>query len=420
MKKLDIYLSFRQGLNLYDKVSLPVRDKFGLTFMEFIVIMFLANNREYKKASDIVEVLGIAKSHVSMTILSLEERGLLERTMDPCDKRSSILELKNTEAIVEEGRKAQNRFMDILLDGPLLFKLAVPTVVAQIINMLYNVVDRIYLGHIPGEGSLALTGVGVCFPIIMVVSAFSSLVASGGAPKASIAMGRGDKEEAEKILGSCFSFLFIISLVISVVLVLWNKPMLLTFGASENTIYYASSYMTIYASGTLFVQMTLGMNAFITAQGKTTVSMCVVVIGAVLNIILDPIFIFGFGMGVKGAALATIISQCVSSILCIAYISSDKSILRLKITRLKIVPSLLFSCLALGISTFIMQSTESIISVCFNSSLLKYGGDIAVGAMTISASVMQMGMLPLQGISQGAQPISSYSYGKGDKSEEVF
>ena len=198
--------------------------------------------------------------------------------------------------------------------GPLLFKLAVPTVVAQIINMLYNVVDRIYLGHIPGEGSLALTGVGVCFPIIMVVSAFSSLVASGGAPKASIAMGRGDKEEAEKILGSCFSFLFIISLVISVVLVLWNKPMLLTFGASENTIYYASSYMTIYASGTLFVQMTLGMNAFITAQGKTTVSMCVVVIGAVLNIILDPIFIFGFGMGVKGAALATIISQCVSSI----------------------------------------------------------------------------------------------------------
>ena len=299
--------------------------------------------------------------------------------------------------------------------GPLLFKLAVPTVVAQIINMLYNVVDRIYLGHIPGEGSLALTGVGVCFPIIMVVSAFSSLVASGGAPKASIAMGRGDKDEAERILGSCFSFLFIISLVISVVLVLWNKPMLLTFGASENTIYYASSYMTIYASGTLFVQMTLGMNAFITAQGKTTVSMCVVVIGAVLNIILDPIFIFGFGMGVKGAALATIISQCVSSILCIAYISSDKSILRLKITRLKIVPSLLFSCLALGISTFIMQSTESIISVCFNSSLLKYGGDIAVGAMTISASVMQMGMLPLQGISQGAQPISSYSYGKGDK-----
>ena len=291
--------------------------------------------------------------------------------------------------------------------GPLLFKLAVPTVVAQIINMLYNVVDRIYLGHIPGEGSLALTGVGVCLPIILVVSAFAALVASGGAPKASIAMGRGDNDEAERIIGSCLSFLIIISIVLSVVLVIWNRPMLLTFGASENTIDYASSYMTIYACGTIFVQMTLGMNAFITAQGKTTISMLTVVIGAVLNIILDPIFIFAFGMGVKGAALATILSQCVSSIWCIIYISSKKSLLRLKVKNMKIEPSLLFPCLALGISTFIMQSTESVISVCFNSSLLKYGGDIAVGAMTICTSVMQMGMLPLQGISQGAQPISS-------------
>ena len=294
--------------------------------------------------------------------------------------------------------------------GPLLFKLAVPTVVAQIINMLYNVVDRIYLGHIPGEGSLALTGVGVCLPIILVVSAFAALVASGGAPKASIAMGRGDNDEAERIIGSCLSFLIIISIVLSVVLVIWNRPMLLTFGASENTIDYASSYMTIYACGTIFVQMTLGMNAFITAQGKTTISMLTVVIGAVLNIILDPIFIFAFGMGVKGAALATIMSQCVSSIWCIIYISSKKSLLRLKVKNMKIEPSLLFPCLALGISTFIMQSTESVISVCFNSSLLKYGGDIAVGAMTICTSVMQMGMLPLQGISQGAQPISSYLF----------
>lgn len=299
--------------------------------------------------------------------------------------------------------------------GPLLFKLAVPTVMAQIINMLYNVVDRIYLGHIPGEGSLALTGVGVCLPIILVVSAFAALVASGGAPKASIAMGRGDNEEAEKILGSCFSFLIIISLVLSIVLVVWNRPMLLSFGASDNTIDYASSYMTIYALGTICVQMTLGMNAFITAQGKTTVSMLTVVIGAVVNIILDPIFIFAFGMGVKGAALATVISQGVSCVWCIVYITGEKSLLRLRVKNMRIVPSLLLPCLGLGISTFIMQSTESIISVCFNSSLLKYGGDIAVGAMTISASVMQMGMLPLQGISQGAQPISSYSYGKGDK-----
>lgn len=299
--------------------------------------------------------------------------------------------------------------------GPLLFKLAVPTVIAQIINMLYNVVDRIYLGHIPMEGSLALTGVGVCMPIILVVSAFAALVASGGAPKASIAMGRGDNEEAERILGSCFSFLIIISLVLSTVLVIWNRPMLLSFGASENTIDYASSYMTVYACGTIFVQMTLGMNAFITAQGKTNISMLTVIIGAVLNIILDPIFIFAFGMGVKGAALATIMSQCVSAIWCVIFISGKHSLLKLRLRNLRIVPSLLFPCLALGISTFIMQSTESIISVCFNSSLLKYGGDIAVGAMTICTSVMQMGMLPLQGISQGAQPISSYSYGAGNK-----
>ena len=299
--------------------------------------------------------------------------------------------------------------------GPLLFKLAFPTVIAQIINMLYNVVDRIYLGHIPMEGSLALTGVGVCMPIILVVSAFAALVASGGAPKASIAMGRGDNEEAERILGSCFSFLIIISLVLSTVLVIWNSPMLLAFGDSENTIDYASSYMTVYACGTIFVQMTLGMNAFITAQGKTNISMLTVIIGAVLNIILDPIFIFAFGMGVKGAALATIMSQCVSAIWCVIFISGKHSLLKLRLRNLRIVPSLLFPCLALGISTFIMQSTESIISVCFNSSLLKYGGDIAVGAMTICTSVMQMGMLPLQGISQGAQPISSYSYGAGNK-----
>ena len=299
--------------------------------------------------------------------------------------------------------------------GPLLFKLAVPTVVAQLINMLYNVVDRIYLGHIPREGSLALTGVGVCLPIILVVSAFAALVASGGAPKASIAMGRGDNDEAERILGSCFSFLIIISIVLSLVLIFFNRPMLLTFGASENTIDYASSYMTIYACGTIFVQMTLGMNAFITAQGKTTTSMLTVVIGAVMNIILDPIFIFVFGMGVKGAALATIMSQCVSSVWCIVFITGKKSLLRLKVKNMRIVPSLLLPCLALGISTFIMQSTESVISVCFNSSLLKYGGDIAVGAMTICTSVIQMVMLPLQGISQGAQPISSYSYGAGNK-----
>ena len=290
--------------------------------------------------------------------------------------------------------------------GSLLFRLAVPTVVAQVINMLYNIVDRIYLGHIPGEGSLALTGVGVCLPIILVVSAFASLVSSGGAPRASIAMGRGDNDEGERILAGCFTLLILVSLVLTSVLLLWNRPMLLAFGASDNTIGYASSYMSIYACGTICVQLTLGLNAFITAQGKTRISMLTVLIGAVLNIILDPIFIFLFGMGVKGAALATILSQGVSALWCVFFLSGKKTILKLRVKNMGVSPSVVLPCIALGTSSFIMQSTESLISVCFNSSLLKYGGDIAVGAMTICTSVMQMGMLPLQGISQGAQPIS--------------
>ena len=298
--------------------------------------------------------------------------------------------------------------------GSLLFRLAVPTVVAQVINMLYNIVDRIYLGHIPGEGSLALTGVGVCLPIILVVSAFASLVSSGGAPRASIAMGRGDSDEGERILGGCFTLLILVSLVLTSVLLLWNRPMLLAFGASDNTIGYASSYMSIYACGTICVQLTLGLNAFITAQGKTRISMLTVLIGAVLNIILDPIFIFLFGMGVKGAALATILSQGVSALWCVFFLSGKKTILKLRVKNMGVSPSVVLPCIALGTSSFIMQSTESLISVCFNSSLLKYGGDIAVGAMTICTSVMQMGMLPLQGISQGAQPISSYNYGAGN------
>lgn len=193
--------------------------------------------------------------------------------------------------------------------GKLLLKLSVPTVIAQLINMLYNIVDRIFIGHIPGEGSLALTGVGVCMPIIMIVSAFAALVSSGGAPRASIYMGKQEEESAEKILGNCFSLQIIISLILTAVLLIWSKDLLLTFGASENTIGYATDYMHIYAFGTLFVQLTLGMNSFITAQGFTTVSMVSVVIGAVCNITLDPVFIFGFHMGVKGAALATILSQ---------------------------------------------------------------------------------------------------------------
>ena len=289
--------------------------------------------------------------------------------------------------------------------GKLLFKLAVPSVIAQIVNMLYNIVDRIYIGHIPGSGSLALTGVGVCLPIIMVVSAFAALVGSGGAPRASIFMGKDDMDSAEKILSGCFTVQIIISAILTAVLLLFGRSMLLTFGASENTIDYAVDYMSIYAVGTIFVQMTLGMNMFITAQGFSKTSMLTVTIGAVCNIILDPIFIFGFGMGVKGAALATIISQAVSCGWVLAFLTGKKTFLRIKKEYLKPVPSIVLPCLALGLSTFVMQSSESVISVCFNSSLLKYGGDLAVGAMTILTSTMQFAMLPLQGIGQGAPRI---------------
>ncbi len=299
--------------------------------------------------------------------------------------------------------------------GRLLFKLALPTVVAQLINMLYNVVDRIYIGHMPDVGDLALTGVGVCMPIIMIVSAFAALVSSGGAPRSSIFMGKGDMESAEKTLGGCFSLQIIISAVLTVVLLIWNRDLLLLFGASENTIEYASSYMSIYAIGTVFVQLTLGMNAFVSAQGFTKVSMASVIIGAAANIALDPIFIYALDMGVAGAALATVISQALSCIWVISFLVGKRSLLRLKISNLAVSPSVVLPCLALGSAAFIMQSSESVISVCFNSSLLGYGGDVAVGAMTILTSVMQFAMLPLQGIAQGAQPISSYNYGAGNK-----
>lgn len=295
--------------------------------------------------------------------------------------------------------------------GKLLFRLALPTVVAQLINMLYNIVDRIFIGHMSDVGDLALTGVGVCMPVIMIVSAFAALVSSGGAPRASIFIGKKDIDSAEKTLGACFGLQIIISAVLTVVLLLWSRDFLLAFGASDNTIKYASDYMSIYAIGTVFVQLTLGMNAFITAQGFTKISMISVTVGAVTNIILDPIFIYGLDMGVKGAALATVISQAFSCVWVISFLSSKKSILKLKPRCFLPAPKIILPCIALGTATFIMQASESVISVCFNSSLLEYGGDIAVGAMTILTSVMQFAMLPAQGIAQGAQPILSYNYG---------
>ena len=304
--------------------------------------------------------------------------------------------------------------------GKLLWKLALPTVTAQVINMLYNLVDRMYIGHIEGVGALALTGVGVCLPIIMIVTAFAALVSSGGAPRASIFMGQGDHEKAEKTLGNCFMMQIIISLTLTTILLIWNRPILLAFGASGNTIGYATDYMNIYAIGTIFVQLTLGMNAFITAQGFAKTGMLSVLIGAVTNIILDPIFIFGFDMGVKGAAFATIISQCLSCIWVIVFLTGKKTTLKLRKKNMKLVRKIIGPAMTLGLATFIMQASESIIAVCFNSSLLRYGnmtgvGDLAVGAMTILSSIMQFVMLPLMGLGQGAQPIISYNYGAGNK-----
>lgn len=295
--------------------------------------------------------------------------------------------------------------------GRLLLKLALPTVAAQVINMLYNIVDRIYIGHIPGIGELALTGVGVCMPLIMIVSAFAALVGNGGAPRASIFMGKGDNDSAENTLGNCFILQIIISVILTATLLIWNEDFLLAFGASENTIEYAANYMNIYALGTIFVQLTLGMNMFITAQGFAKIGMLSVLIGAVSNIILDPIFIFGANMGVQGAALATIISQAFSCIWVLVFLFGKKTILKIRRCYLRLKGSIILPSLALGLSVFIMQASESIISICFNSSLLKYGGDTAVGAMTILTSVMQFAMLPLQGLGQGAQPIISFNYG---------
>lgn len=295
--------------------------------------------------------------------------------------------------------------------GKLLWRLSIPAIAAQLINLLYNLVDRIYIGHIPEEGALALTGVGVCMPVIMIVTAFAALVSNGGAPRASMAMGRSDHETAEKILGNSFLLQIVISVILTVVLLLGNRYFLLMFGASENTISYATSYMSIYALGTLFVQLTLGMNAFITAQGFAKTGMLSVLIGAVCNIILDPILIYGLRLGVRGAAIATICSQAVSAVWVLRFLTGNKTILKIRKKYMRPEAGIILPGMALGLAPFIMQASESVIIVCFNSSLLKYGGDVAVGAMTILSSAIQFSMLPLQGLGQGAQPISSYNYG---------
>ena len=295
--------------------------------------------------------------------------------------------------------------------GKLLFRLALPAIVAQLVNLLYNIVDRIYIGHIPGQGDMALTGLGLCFPILMIVTAFSSLVGGGGAPLVAIHMGKGEKEEAEKILGSAVAALLTISLILTISLEWSGETILRLFGASDITLPYALSYMRIYVLGTVFVQLSMGLNPYITTQGFSKESMKTVLIGAVCNIILDPVFIFGFQMGVQGAALATILSQAVSTIWVVRFLTGKKTALHIRKDYLRVDFKVLLPVLALGVSPFIMTATESAINIVFNRSLSEYGGDVAVGAMTILSSIMQLQMMPVQGLSQGAQPIISYNYG---------
>lgn len=299
--------------------------------------------------------------------------------------------------------------------GGLIIRLAVPSIAAQLVNALYNIVDRIYIGHIDVIGSTALTGVGVTFPLILIISAFSALIGMGGAPRAAIKMGAGDNEGAEKILGNCTSVLIGLSIVLTTVFMIFRDPLLMAFGASENTIGYASDYMEIYLIGTISVQLALGLNSFISTQGFATISMATVLIGAVTNIVLDPVFIYGFNMGVKGAAIATILSQTLSAIWVVIFLTGKKTKIKIKLSNFKPERKVIFPALALGLSPFIMQSTESLVVVTLNSSLQGYGGDLAVGAMTIISSIMQLVYLPMQGLAQGAQPIISYNYGAGNK-----
>lgn len=297
----------------------------------------------------------------------------------------------------------------------LLAGLAIPAVVAQVVNLLYNIVDRIYIGHIPGIGANALTGVGLFTPILMLINAFAMLAGSGGAPRAAIYMGKKDNDTAEKIVGNCFTFIMLCAVVLTVVFYITAPQLLRWFGASDATLPYALSYARIYILGSVFVLVVMGMNLFITTQGFAKISMMTTVIGAVINIVLDPIFIFVFNMGVRGAALATVLSQAVGAVWIMYFLTGNKTMLRLKKANLKLNPKIIGPCLALGISTFVMLSTESILSISFTSSLSKYGGDLAVGAMTIITSTSQLVLMPLQGICQGGQPIISFNYGAKNK-----
>lgn len=297
----------------------------------------------------------------------------------------------------------------------LMLDLAIPAVVAQVINLLYNIVDRIYIGHIPEIGGTALTGVGLCAPILMLLTAFAMMPGSGGAPRAAIAMGRGDNKEAEHIMGNCFTTLLIFSAVLTVGFYIFAPQLLMLFGASEYTLPYAVKYARIYTLGSVFVLVVMGMNPFITTQGFAKISMLTTVIGAVVNIVLDPIFIFLFDLGVSGAAIATVLSQAISAVWILRFLTGKKTVLHLHPAFMKLSSKIILPCLALGVSTFVMLSTESLLSISFTSSLSRFGGDLAVGAMTVLNSMNMLLTMPLQGICQGGQPIISFNFGAGNK-----
>ena len=304
----------------------------------------------------------------------------------------------------------------------LMVQMAVPALVGQVVNLLYNIVDRIYIGHLPEIGGLALTGVGLFTPILMLITAFAMLAGAGGAPRAAIAMGQGNKEKAEQILGNCFVVLMILAVILTGVFYHTCPTLLRLFGASDATLPYAVEYARIYILGSIFVLTVMGMNTFITTQGFAKISMLTTVIGAGINIVLDPVLMFGFDMGVKGAAVATVLSQAVSAVWILRFLTGKQTILKLRLKNMKLIPSVILPCLGLGISSFIMISTESVLSISFTSSLAEFGGDVAVGAMTVLTSINQLITMPLSGVCQGGQPLISYNYGakKFDRVKEAF
>ena len=297
----------------------------------------------------------------------------------------------------------------------LLLQLMIPAVVAQVVNLLYNIVDRIYIGHIPGIGAAALTGVGLFTPILMLLNAFAMLIGAGGAPRTAIAMGQGDKEQAEKIIGNSFTMLMIFAVVLTIVFYAGAPALLRMFGASDTTLPYALAYSRIYILGSVCVLIVMGMNPFITTQGFAKISMLTTVIGAVINIILDPILIFLFGLGVRGAAIATVLSQAVGAVWILRFLTGPKTTLKLRKSMMKLESRTIMPVMGLGISSFVMLSTESLLSISFSSSLARYGGDVAVGAMTVITSASLLATMPIQGVCQGGQPVMSFNFGAGKK-----